>query len=146
LPHNPPTPNHLDISLHSLHDHERSDSYFGGRATRDRESHHSGSSRGSDATVTQTRRGHTRNRSGWGPAAEHLLPGPSAASDRPPPGYSPLDPHVYSEGVPTDLPAEVISQAFEAADRAEQQQREAEASANRRLNGGQSWWSRLTGL
>ncbi len=95
LPHNPPTPNRLDISLHDLHDHERSASYFGGRGNRSRGDSHSGSSRESDATVTQTRRAHTRSRSAWAVEPEHVLP-VLAAGDRPPPGYSPLDPHVYS--------------------------------------------------
>lgn len=37
----------------------------------------------------------------------------ASTSDVPPPGYAPLDPYRYAEGVPTDLPAEIISQAFE---------------------------------
>ncbi|KAL7414255.1 hypothetical protein BDY24DRAFT_33700 [Mrakia frigida] len=42
-----------------------------------------------------------------------------AAREVSPPGYSPLDSHVYASGVPTDLPASMISAAFEAAERGE---------------------------
>ncbi|CDZ98366.1 SPRY domain-containing proteins [Phaffia rhodozyma] len=43
----------------------------------------------------------------------------SSRPERSPPSYSPLDPVVYANGVPTDLPASVISAAFEAAERGE---------------------------
>lgn len=113
--HNPPTPNLLDISLHSIRQHGQEASYFGGRS-----SGGSGSGSGSGESEATVR-----------PDASHLSAGVNQSSP-PPPGYSPLDPVVYSralsfrllgsceltgcvsEGVPTDLPAEIISQAFEA--------------------------------
>lgn len=135
LPHNPPTPNLADISLHTL----RTDSFFGGREPapvagadgltpysaitdhRTRSSRTSSSSHSSSATA--------RPPAGAGAHGTRVENG----SQTSPPGYSPLDPVVYASGVPTDLPASVISAAFEAEDRAEAlaraRAREAEAAA-----------------
>ncbi|GHJ85562.1 hypothetical protein NliqN6_1964 [Naganishia liquefaciens] len=115
LPHNPPTPNVLDISLRSLHHHQESPAYFGGRANRPQ----------TDASTETTRAEERRRRraarqmdsarnDGLEARLQALVSGVlGQQSDQPPPGYSPLDPNVYSQGVPTDLPPEIISRAFE---------------------------------
>jgi hypothetical protein len=154
LPHNPPTPNHLDISLHSFHGHSNSNDFFGGRASEEA----SGESGSSDETARQedevARRERRRQRRDARRSAQlasvgqdglqarlHALVsgamGPGS-SDVPPPGYAPLDPYRecsremrlsdhrkstdvflfsrvsgYADGVPTDLPADIISRAFE---------------------------------
>jgi hypothetical protein len=155
LPHNPPTPNMLDISLHSFHGHQTSDRFFGGRANA--ESGESGSSddtvrQGDEAARTERRRQRreARRRAQLDSAGQDGLQARLNAlvssvmrpgnGDVPPPGYAPLDPYResawpgsvgfvarlaetssngrafstgYADGVPTDLPAEIISQAFE---------------------------------
>lgn len=109
LPHNPPTPNHLDISLHSFHGHSNSTDFFGGRASEEA----SGESGSSDETARQddevARRERRRQRRDARRSAQlasagqdglqarlHALVsgvmGPGA-SDVPPPGYAPLDPY-----------------------------------------------------
>jgi hypothetical protein len=76
LEHNPPTPNLLDISLHSL---RNTGNYFGNRPSHD-EQDGSGSGE-SDETARPSR----------------LTIGPPHFDESPPPpGYAPLDPHVYS--------------------------------------------------
>jgi hypothetical protein len=104
---NPPTPNHLDISLRSL----RGDrSYFARRQA---------SETTSDATSTgSSSRSDNSGNSGstlHPPAPRSPSLGPPADSP-PPPGYAPLDPHVYSLGLPTDLPEDLIHQAIAAMD------------------------------
>jgi hypothetical protein len=77
LEHNPPTPNLLDISMHSL----RRDNthYFGGRQSRDEDSGESGSS---DETMR--------------PSRPRIVLEGQAGGSPPPPGYAPLDPNVYA--------------------------------------------------
>ncbi len=76
---NPPTPNLLDISLHSLRN--TGSHYFGGRQQRE-EGEGSGSGSGeSDETARPLQSGATHRGQGDSP---------------PPPGYAPLDPHVYA--------------------------------------------------
>lgn len=76
IEHNPPTPNLLDISLHSL---RNTGNYFGNRPSHD-EQDGSGSGE-SDETARPSR----------------LTIGPPHSDESPPPpGYAPLDPHVYS--------------------------------------------------
>ncbi|KAK4686522.1 Ran-binding protein 9/10, partial [Tremellales sp. Uapishka_1] len=91
--HNPPTPNLLDISLHSM----RGSNYFGGREEDDGGS---GSGSGSGASDETAR-------------PENRLLDPPRLSP-PPPGYSPLDPHVYDGGLPADLPDHLINEAIAA--------------------------------
>ncbi len=100
LLHNPPTPNGIDISLRSLHQHSRSASYFGGRAEARDEGEAAAGSGSSDATLrpgaVQAQNGvTTRNAQGWPASAHNRVVAGVAAGDQPPPGYSPLDPHVY---------------------------------------------------
>jgi len=135
LPHNPPTPNLADISLHSL----RTDSFFANRppgspplATAD-----SGltpySAIVDHRTARSSRTSSSSNSSGATARPSAAIGGPThpaqEGSQTSPPGYSPLDPVVYASGVPTDLPASVISAAFEAEDRAEAAARARAAAA-----------------
>lgn len=145
LSHNPPTPNPMDISLRSMHPHESSPSYFGGRAYRDRDEGVGSSGESGESAETiransdsnahnasedeeemrrqrrqernerreQRRRDREERQHSGVQTRLHQSAGGWAGSDYPPPGYSPLDPNVYSQGVPTDLPAEIISRAFE---------------------------------
>ena len=103
---NPPTPNLLDISLHSLrggHQH-----YFGGRHTPEHaqqadesdEEEEGGRSGGSDQTARPVR-----------PTMGHRY---RSQGSPPPPGYAPLDPNMYSAGLPADLPEDLINQAIAA--------------------------------
>lgn len=129
LPHNPPTPNLLDISLHSLRD--QGAAFFGGRGTSGRggpsgsatNADHrlstitSTSSEGTDSTGSTARPIGPHSRSATADSfvtaiesspvsdATPSQPGTSTAREVSPPGYSPLDQWVYSAGVPTDLPA-----------------------------------------
>lgn len=135
--HNPPTPNLLDISMHSL----RRDNthYFGGRQRREsrdgsvrvqgegsgeREEGDSGESASSDETL--------RPRAGPGGRG---VRGYTSGESPPPPGYAPLDPNVYAGelrqnaiegrmadgvgGLPADLPDEMVNQAIAAMSAAE---------------------------
>jgi hypothetical protein len=85
MEHNPPTPNLLDISMHSL---PHRGGYFanlarGGEQVHDQDQDQDqdgGGSGESDETARPSR-----------PA----LGGPTSGSP-PPPGYAPLDPHVYA--------------------------------------------------
>lgn len=152
LPHNPPTPNILDISLRSIHTHNTSRDFFGGRASEEQ----SGESGSSDDTARQdddvARRERRRQRreerranqlasqgqDGLQARLSALVASVMGPADVPPPGYAPLDPHRYADGVPTDLPPEIISRAFE--DRTTQ--------ANTLHNAqpaSTSFWNRLTG-
>lgn len=110
LPHNPPTPNHLDISLHSFHGHSNSTEFFGGRASEE-QSGESGSSDGTarpddGETARRERRRQRRDarrsaqlasagQDGLQARLHALVSGAMGpgASDVPPPGYSPLDPY-----------------------------------------------------
>lgn len=95
-PANPPTPNRLDISLDSL----RGDrSYFSRQRSSGSES---ASDRSGDSE--QTVRPNVRRSPSLGPPQD----------SPPPPGYAPLDPHVYSQGLPADLPEDLINQAIAA--------------------------------
>ncbi|GMK59437.1 hypothetical protein CspeluHIS016_0800430 [Cutaneotrichosporon spelunceum] len=85
-PPNPPTPNVLDISMNSL------------RVTSDSGTHESENSGTTARPRTLVRE----------PSLGPPLDSP------PPPGYAPLDPHVYSQGLPGDLPEELINQAIAA--------------------------------
>lgn len=101
IEHNPPTPNLLDISLHSL----RGGHYFPSQFT------------SQDSPVS------------------HSAPSPAPVPPRsnpespPPPGYAPLDPHVYANGLPADLPEDMVNQAIAAMSEAEVQQAQTEASS-----------------
>nr|XP_019008380.1 endosome protein [Kwoniella pini CBS 10737]OCF47161.1 endosome protein [Kwoniella pini CBS 10737] len=87
IEHNPPTPNLLDISMHSLRNNGQ---YFGNRYSHQEDVEGEGSGSGSVNGV---------GRSDTSP---------------PPPGYAPLDPHVYAAGLPGDLPEEMVNQAIAA--------------------------------
>jgi len=94
LEHNPPTPNLLDISLHSLRN--RGGHYFAGRQ-QDGEASGSRSGSGeSDETARPLRQERSR------PA---LGQGQGQGDSPPPPGYAPLDPHVYAGESPCVYPA-----------------------------------------
>ena len=111
LEHNPPTPNLLDISMHSIR--RTNNHYFGGRQ-RDDEEDGSGSG-GSSETARP-------------PRPQVVYRQASDGDSPPPPGYAPLDPNVYagesremkmekgliSGGLPADLPEEMVNQAFAA--------------------------------
>lgn len=107
---NPPTPNPMDISLRSMAPHEQSPSYFGGRARREGDS--SGESAESAETVQgvedearrqrrearrerRTREREAQQQHGIQARLQAFVGG-WMNSDQPPPGYSPLDPNVYS--------------------------------------------------
>jgi hypothetical protein len=95
---NPPTPNLLDISLHSLRPGRMH--YFGNRdnnESRDDEDDEGSGSGSGSAESDQTAR------------PRRLALGQRVSP--PPPGYAPLDPNVYSGGLPGDLPEELINQA-----------------------------------
>lgn len=108
-PPNPPTPNVLDISLHSL---RGTQSYFARRPSPNAEeeggsnSGRSGHSGESTATLQPPSLGRAPS---YGPPED----------SPPPPGYAPLDPHVYASGLPADLPEELINQAIAAMSDAE---------------------------
>lgn len=98
LPHNPPTPNVLDISLRSLHHHQESPAYFGGRASRSQADAPADAARIEERrrrrAARQAERGHN---DGLEARLQALVSGVfGQQSDQPPPGYSPLDPNVYS--------------------------------------------------
>nr|XP_031858225.1 uncharacterized protein CI109_006368 [Kwoniella shandongensis]KAA5525297.1 hypothetical protein CI109_006368 [Kwoniella shandongensis] len=107
IEHNPPTPNLLDISMHSL---RNGGHYFGDHYAEEGED--GSRSGGSDETARPTR----------------LTLGPARLSQQqqqpntspPPPGYAPLDPHMYSGGLPGDLPEELVNQAIAAMSESEQ--------------------------
>lgn len=84
---NPPTPNLLDISLHSLRPGRMH--YFGSRASgRDEDEHDEGEGDGSgsgSAESDETAR-----------PARPVMAGTRQRVSPPPPGYAPLDPNVYS--------------------------------------------------
>ncbi len=114
-PANPPTPHMMDISMHTLHDHQVDHpNYFGGRASGEPSGSGSGSNeRGSaessdtvrderDHTHTyyadETRRQRRAREQGDRQSRElyaRRLRG-VVEGDHPPPGYAPLDPNVYS--------------------------------------------------
>ena len=113
--HNPPTPNLLDISLHSLRIRGNHD--FGGRQQRD-----GGDGSGSGESDETAR-----------PSLQDVSvqQGHTQGDSPPPPGYAPLDPHVYAgellhfvrgdvtqrsrpAGLPSDLPEDVINSAIAA--------------------------------
>lgn len=101
---NPPTPGHLDISLHSLRG--GIGGYFSSRGgSRSNRSDGSGASSGTNSgdSGSTVRPGVQRSPS-LGPPED----------SPPPPGYAPLDPHVYSQGLPADLPEDLINQAIAA--------------------------------
>ena len=81
--HNPPTPNLLDISMHSLR--RTSDHYFGGRQSRD-EDGGSGSGSGSGESDETARP----------PRPQIVMSGQVEGDSPPPPGYAPLDPTRYA--------------------------------------------------
>lgn len=86
IEHNPPTPNLLDISMHSIRGQ-----YFPSQFTSPQD-----------------------------PPVSHSVPSPAPGPSRsnsefpPPPGYAPLDPHVYANGLPADLPEDMVNQAIAA--------------------------------
>ncbi|WVR04734.1 hypothetical protein IAU60_001745 [Kwoniella sp. DSM 27419] len=104
IEHNPPTPNLLDISMHSL----RNQGYFARYNAQGEEVEGEGSGSGSGESDATAR-----------PRPSRLSIGPSADANRadtspPPPGYTPLDRHVYAAGLPGDLPEELVNEAFAA--------------------------------
>ena len=98
---NPPTPNRLDISLQSLRGEQ---SYFSRRQASESESSSSQRSDNSGTSSTTVRAMPIHRSPSLGPPTD----------SPPPPGYAPLDPHVYSQGLPSDLPEELINQAIAA--------------------------------
>ncbi|WVF69681.1 hypothetical protein IAT40_004460 [Kwoniella sp. CBS 6097] len=101
IEHNPPTPNLLDISMHSL---RNSGQYFGRYSDAEEgEGEGSGSGSGSGESDATAR-----------PSRLSLGRGRNAEGSPPPPGYAPLDPHVYAAGLPGDLPEEMVNQAIAA--------------------------------
>lgn len=123
---NPPTPHHLDISMHSL----RTGDYFAAREAereleRERERERRGdrgrhnrrsdnASRGSDLSGVSSNSDSTLRAPRPGVHREPSLGPPDENDSPPPPGYAPLDPHVYSQGLPADLPEDLINQAIAA--------------------------------
>ncbi|WVQ83183.1 hypothetical protein IAT38_005322 [Cryptococcus sp. DSM 104549] len=104
IEHNPPTPNLLDISMHSLRNVGQ---YFGeryghGRGGQHDEAEGEGDEAGSGESDETAR-----------PRRMTLGSGRNDPSP-PPPGYAPLDPHVYASGLPADLPEEMVNQAIAA--------------------------------
>jgi hypothetical protein len=100
-PPNPPTPNVLDISMNSLRGEQ---SYFHRRSS-------------PNASVTSESGTHESENSGSTVRPRTMRREPSLGPPQdspPPPGYAPLDPHVYSQGLPADLPEELINQAIAA--------------------------------
>lgn len=98
LPHNPPTPNVLDISLRSLHRHQESPAYFGGRANRTQMDSSANAARSEERRRRRAARQPDNARNdGLEARLQALVSGVfGQQSDQPPPGYSPLDPNVYS--------------------------------------------------
>ncbi|WVQ98170.1 hypothetical protein IAU59_005292 [Kwoniella sp. CBS 9459] len=100
IEHNPPTPNLLDISMHSL---RNSGQYFGRYSDVEEGGEGEGSGSGSGESDATAR-----------PSRLSLGRGRNADGSPPPPGYAPLDPHVYAAGLPGDLPEEMVNQAIAA--------------------------------
>lgn len=97
LPHNPPTPNVLDISLRSIRPHQESAAYFGGRAGRDQTEVSSDIARRRERRRRRAEaQGDSQRQHGLETRLHALVSGAIGQSDQPPPGYSPLDPNVYS--------------------------------------------------
>lgn len=112
-PPNPPTPNLLDISMHSLRGEQ---SYFNRwprrrAADRDGDESEDASTAGPGGAPSTT-----SNESGSTvrPAMQREPSLGPPEDSPPPPGYAPLDPHVYSQGLPADLPEDLINQAIAA--------------------------------
>ncbi|KAK8847517.1 hypothetical protein IAR55_005375 [Kwoniella newhampshirensis] len=134
IEHNPPTPNLLDISMHSL---RNGGHYFGTHYAHDGESGDGNRSGESDETARPSR----------------LTLGPARMSrtnsSPPPPGYAPLDPHVYASGLPGDLPEELVNQAIAAMSEGDQgsgssatdpQTQNHEQNSNEGTRGALGWW------
>lgn len=101
-PPNPPTPNVLDISMASLRGEQ---SYFNRRSSpNESDTSESGRTNESENSGSTVRPAEMRREPSLGPPED----------SPPPPGYAPLDPHVYSQGLPADLPEELINQAIAA--------------------------------
>ena len=81
--HNPPTPNLLDISLHSLRN--TGSHYFGRRQEGEESGSRSGSGSGSGESGETAR-----------PPRPEIVVQQGQGDSPPPPGYAPLDPHVYA--------------------------------------------------
>jgi hypothetical protein len=99
IEHNPPTPNLLDISLHSLRGNVHH--YFGGRhnaqlAQRVERSSRRDSEQMGERSSAEDVEGGTDSRSGSGSGESDETARPANVSSPPPPGYAPLDPHVYA--------------------------------------------------
>nr|XP_019047055.1 endosome protein [Kwoniella bestiolae CBS 10118]OCF25985.1 endosome protein [Kwoniella bestiolae CBS 10118] len=101
IEHNPPTPNLLDISMHSL---RNGGQYFGNRYGNHSEEEGEGEGSGSGSGESDSTARPTRLTLGNG----------NGNGSPPPPGYAPLDPHVYAAGLPGDLPEEMVNQAIAA--------------------------------
>nr|ODN89521.1 endosome protein [Cryptococcus depauperatus CBS 7841] len=97
LEHNPPTPNLLDISMHSL----RGGHFFPSNFT---------SSDAANPAPLTSESPSAHRRQTCNPSTA-LIPN---SDSPPPPGYAPLDPHVYANGLPADLPEEMVNQAIAA--------------------------------
>lgn len=98
---NPPTPNLLDISLHSLRPGRTH--YFGQRGNGNTHDDDEGDDEGSGSGSAESDQ-----------TARPRRPIMGQRVSPPPPGYAPLDPNVYSGGLPGDLPEELINQAIAA--------------------------------
>jgi len=107
---NPPTPNLLDISMHSLRLNGFA-GYFNGRdRDRDQDEYSDGDQEEQDGDGESP---------ASGDSDETARPGGPRPSDYPadsppPPGYAPLDPHMYAAGLPADLPEDMVNQAIAA--------------------------------
>lgn len=108
-PHNPPTPNVLDISLHSL----RGENYFE-RSGRTSATTSDSSNRSLAPSAAESRASSGRSSSTARPNIDRVPSYGPPADSPPPPGYAPLDPHMYSQGLPGDLPEDLINQAIAA--------------------------------
>jgi SPRY domain len=110
FPPNPPTPNVLDIHLRTLDSRPASSGHTTPQPERERlhvqtttgdSTSEVSDTDGSDEGVSPSGEGHGRRED-----SERIT-----TSD--PPAYAPINPHIYSEGVHIDLPAEIIQAALE---------------------------------
>ncbi|EIW71170.1 hypothetical protein TREMEDRAFT_71079 [Tremella mesenterica DSM 1558] len=104
MPPNPPTPNLLDISMHSLNPRNSRQHYFGGRGTGEEVVEDGEEEEDESGESDETAR----------PPRLTMAVSSGRQGSPPPPGYAPLDPNVYSGGLPADLPEEMIHQAIAA--------------------------------
>ncbi|ORX33994.1 concanavalin A-like lectin/glucanase domain-containing protein [Kockovaella imperatae] len=109
---NPPTPNLLDISMHSLH--LPSGQYFE-QHLRNR-TDNTDSDEDEEEELEDEGQEEGGNGSGSGESDATARPGAQASTRQspPPPGYAPLDPNMYANGLPANLPEELVNRAIAA--------------------------------